>query len=288
MLDLSTRPPGAILCMPGRNAKPYLDDAFRAIAAQTVQPKAILILDDASEDGTTAEAERLAQHYGLQQRTLGVQNTDRLGKVHSVYQALKAIRFHSDDVIVMHDLDDYLSHSSVLARMMDAFTGGWDVVYSNHELLSDPGKKSFCAQLDPFLTARRQDWLTSHLFSFKAPLFDAITPEHCRGPQGDWMPFVGDMVFAFLVTDQTPYIRYVDEIWMVYRDNLTVSHGNNPQGRANQLAHDKFLRTQKPPFEKTFRDDAVSLGRLMELKSLADLRAYHRAIQESIKRITGA
>lgn len=274
--DLSQRAPGLVLCMAGRNAKPYLADAFRAISRQTLTPKAIIVLDDASDDDTAQEATRLVMQYDLQAKTLVRRNPKNLGKVRSVYTALKSIRFHSDDVVVMHDLDDYLAGPTALQRLWSAYAEGWDVVYSNHRRTSKAGGKSFCAQVDPFLALRHQDWLTSHLFSFRAHLMGAVEEPHVKSKDGSWFASAGDMVFAFLVTDQTPYILYLDEILMVYRDDLVSNDGHSGAGRQLQRRVERELRARDTGFSKRYDKKTISLGQLIGLKAAADAHRMSR------------
>ena len=262
---------GLVIVMCGRNAAEYVEDAFAALARQTYKPKAILVLDDCSNDGTPETVNKTAKACGLFKLTKVLRFKQQQGKARNVFEMYQSFQFNPDDVLVMHDLDDYLSRDDALEILWHSYSPSWDVVHSNFERLSNLGKPGFCGQLDPFSSARVQTWRTSHLFSFKAHLLETMTASDCQDDKGTWFMAACDMLFAFYVTDRTPYIKYIDDVLLVYRDNITSNLHASPRSLQFQKSGQKILRNRKISYIKQMKDSPISMFDLMQLKSAADI-----------------
>ena len=75
----------------------------------------------------------------------------------------------------MLDGDDWLSEDFALEALAEEYKEGWEVVWANWR--GSDGSRGGCGHLNPFVSPRFQPFVTSHLFSFKKKLFDAITAE---------------------------------------------------------------------------------------------------------------
>jgi glycosyltransferase involved in cell wall biosynthesis len=112
-MDKSRGVPSISVVMPVHNALPYLDASIKSILAQTFTDFELVILDDASTDGST---ERLREWAATDKRIRlhrGRRNLGTLGTSNAVVHQARA------SIIARMDADD-LSHPERLGRQWDA------------------------------------------------------------------------------------------------------------------------------------------------------------------------
>lgn len=104
------------------NGASFIGDQIRSICRQTLPPAEIVLSDDASSDGTVAEAQRalfqaLAAVPGMQIRLRVLENESPLGVTRNFSQAMLAC---AGDFIALSDQDD-VWHPDRLMRMANMF-----------------------------------------------------------------------------------------------------------------------------------------------------------------------
>ena len=62
---------------------------------------------------------------------------------------------------------------------------------------------TFDSVLNPWLPPRLQPWVSSHLFSFRRRLFDAVEPADLQDADGRWVREACDSAIAWPVLEQT-------------------------------------------------------------------------------------
>ena len=76
-----------------------------------------------------------------------------------------------------------------------------------------PGNSDY---LSPLISPRLQPFVTSHLFSFRRRLFDALRPGDLQDDQGRWFRAACDLAIAWPILEQTIRRKFVDQVLYVY------------------------------------------------------------------------
>ena len=111
--------PRVSVVVPNYNYARYLEGRIRSVAAQTVAPFEIIVLDDASTDGSLVELERLRGSVGASLRV--VPSTDNSGSVFR--QWLAGAQRARGDYLWIAEADD-LADLRLLERTLDGFRDG--------------------------------------------------------------------------------------------------------------------------------------------------------------------
>src|SRR5262249_30180529 len=145
------------------------------------------------------------------------------GKACNVFQALQG-READEDVVVMLDADDHLAADDALQRLACEYDRGWEVVWSNWR--GTDGSRGTSSHLHPFISPRKQPFVSGHLFTFRRRLFAAVQPGDLQDDSGRWFEAGCDLAIAWPILDQTIKRKHIEEVLLVYN-------------RGNPLSHDK-------------------------------------------------
>ena len=140
-------PPLSVV-MPVRNALPFLDDSIGSILAQSFAEFEFVILDDASDDGSS---ERLREWAGRDQRIRLIRIDRPLGPVGSSRMCAEAARA---GLVARMDGDD-VAHPDRLRRQMEVFEAHPEagLVGTLHRIIDEQGRELRRLELSP-LTRR--------------------------------------------------------------------------------------------------------------------------------------
>jgi glycosyltransferase involved in cell wall biosynthesis len=242
------RTPHFLLAITGYNVAPFLPDLLRSLARQTWQSWQAVFVDDASTDGTSAALRALLDEHRLASRFKLVANSERRYKARNVFDAVQS-HPDADDIVAIIDGDDHLAVDHALARLESEFQAGWDVVWSNWR--GSDGSRGTSGHLNPFLSPRRQNFLSSHLFSFRRRLFDAVTAADLQDDDGQWFRAGADVALALPILDQTIKRKHIEDVLYVYNRGNPLSHDHlepppQPYVTASQLSTSQILRRRRP------------------------------------------
>lgn len=118
---VSLEAPAVSVVMPVRNALPYLDESVRSILAQTFEDFEFVILDDASDDGTSEALRRWAR---ADARIRLFDSREKLGLSGSSNFVVRRARA---PLVARMDADD-VARPERLARQVEVFRAGAEVV----------------------------------------------------------------------------------------------------------------------------------------------------------------
>jgi hypothetical protein len=122
-----------------------------------------------------------------------------------------------DRVVVSLDGDDWLGPTDALARVAEAHAAGAWVTWG--QFVFADGRPGFAAPLSPaeFANVRSIPWVTTHLKTFRAGLFQRINPEHFKF-RGDWMEHARDMALMYPCLEMAGFNRaqFIPETLYVY------------------------------------------------------------------------
>ena len=118
-----------------------------------------------------------------------------------------------DTIVVSLDLDDWLARPDALAIVQKHHDDGAWVTYGSYKHAD--GRPGHCEQLkgDP----RKVPWVTSHLKTFRAGLFQRITATDLRF-DGDWLPHARDLALMFPMLEMAgrESSHFVPEVLVTY------------------------------------------------------------------------
>jgi hypothetical protein len=189
-----------------------------------------VFIDDASTDATAGGLREQLAAKNLTSRFQIVENTERRHRARNLFEAVKQFAAPSD-VVAFVDGDDHLAADHALARLAQEYEAGWEVVWSNWR--GSDNSRGSSGHLNPFLSPRRQPHLASHLFSFRAGLFEALVPSDVQDDSGQWFEAGSDVAISLPILDQTIKRKHIEEVLYVYN-------------RANPLSHDKSGPVVRP------------------------------------------
>ena len=126
--------PMVSIVMPSYNCETFLEQAVRSVLAQTEQNWELLILDDASEDGTRAVAERLA---GEDERIRLICNEQNMGVARTRNRGFELCR---GEFTALLDSDD-VWHPEKLERQLALLRrSGAALCYCAYEIIDENGQ----------------------------------------------------------------------------------------------------------------------------------------------------
>jgi glycosyltransferase involved in cell wall biosynthesis len=163
---VSLSPPVSVV-MPLRNALPYLDESVGSILSQSFADFEFVILDDASDDGST---ERLRHWADRDPRIRLVRSDSRLGPVGSSRAAVERSRA---PLVARMDADDW-SHPGRLARQVELFDTHRDAAMAGtlHSLVGPDGRLQRGLELSPLLRPSRLPPVHHGSIMFRREAFD--------------------------------------------------------------------------------------------------------------------
>ncbi|MBE3037002.1 MAG: hypothetical protein IMZ70_08000 [Candidatus Atribacteria bacterium] len=154
-----------------------------------------------------------------------------------------------DDVVALLDGDDELVGVHALDPIMKAYQNQstW-LTYGSYEYASDHRRGAFNGM---YLRKdiRKRRWHATHLKTFRYGLWRHLPESALKGPDGNWLQVCSDTAVMFPMIemaglDRTRYIKQV-----IYRYNDLNPLNDHKTRGAEQLATDKWIRSQKP-FER--------------------------------------
>ncbi|MDB6081681.1 MAG: hypothetical protein JWO53_953 [Chlamydiia bacterium] len=213
-----TKPVEFAVVVPSYNNASWACKNLASIAEQTYPHFHLYYIDDASTDNTRELAELFLQQPGLKERHTLICNAERQGSLANFYRVIHQIEPHK--VIVCVDGDDWLAHPKVLERVALEYSEScvW-LTYGSYES-EPPGLqhvKPISADVYRDVSFRSYDWVTDHLKTFYAKLFQLIEKEDLLF-QGHFFPMAGDVAFMLPMLEMAAkgHIRMIPETLYIY------------------------------------------------------------------------
>lgn len=143
-----TKTPTVSVVMPAYNSEAFLEQAIRSVMAQTEENWELLVLDDASQDGTWAAAERLAREDG---RIRLIRNEENMGVARTRNRGFELCR---GAFVALLDSDD-IWHPEKLERQLALLRrSGAALCYCAYEIIGETGE----AVRAPYAVPERVDF----------------------------------------------------------------------------------------------------------------------------------
>ena len=217
-----------VLAITGHNVGPFLTPLVSSLATQRCTAWHAIFVDDCSTDGTLESLCTLLAAHALMEKVQIVANEERRYRAQNLFHA---IRSHAgpEDVVAILDGDDHLADNDALGRIALEYGQGWEVVWSNWR--GSDGSRGTSSHLNPFVSPRRQAFVSSHLFTFKRKLFDLVAEADLQDDDGRWFEAGSDVAIAWPILEQTIKRKHIEDVLYVYNRANPQSHDRRNPGR---------------------------------------------------------
>lgn len=225
------------ICIPCHNAKSYVAETLESALAQTWPQTEIVVVDDASNDGSA----EIVQQF----ESKGVQLIR--AELHSAAKARNLAAQHSaGDMIKFLDADDLLSPESVAAQV-DRIGAERDVIASGRwgRFENDPSM----IRLNPEAVWRDlsgTDWLIQSWRNARSMTQPGIflIPRQVWDKAGPWnekLGLIDDFEFFSRVIGQAREVRFTESSLLYYRSNLDTSLSGRKDREAVESAYQSLI-----------------------------------------------
>lgn len=271
--------PKFVFLIAAYNVRPFLGALVASLAFQRYTGWSAIFIDDASTDGTLNALQALLAAHRLTEQFHVVENPERQYKARNVFQALSQ-HGAADDVVVILDGDDHLAEDDALDRLAREYKQGWEIVWSNWR--GTDGRRGTSSHLNPFVSPRRQRFVSGHLFSFKHALFAALVERDFQDQQGRWLEAGCDVALALPILDQTIKRKHIEDVLLVYNRANPLSHarassalpGSKPGLRATPLQAQTLQMLRRRPAKPLTLDREFLQAHLYELLQAAAISSF--------------
>jgi glycosyltransferase involved in cell wall biosynthesis len=239
-----------VAIIPFHNASPFIKECYASLRSQHYRNYTLLFCDDCSDDGS---ADLLPQ----QEDILLIQQQERSYALKNIYDALSAFDFEEDDILAFVDGDDFLPHPEVFATMNDIYQQT-SCLLTYGQYNTDTGLPGHCLPYTraEFENLRKNDWVASHLKSFKYKLYRAFleqdpTAKAYKDEKGTFYSMAYDVALMYPLMEIAGYehVYFNERIVYTYR-----IHAQNEMNinRPLQIETEKQIRSRQP-FERVFK-----------------------------------
>jgi FkbM family methyltransferase len=245
------------LIVTGWNCAAYVSKCLASIERQEIGDYRLEILayDDASDDGTWDRLSDQAERLQIR-RFRGERN---MGPAYARDFLLRQVENRATICVLLDMDDELLPHA--LATIERAYRenpdcwltyGNW--VNQNGEV-NDQGVYG-PGEIDARAYRRQDVFKFTHLRSFRRFLYDAVTPEHLKDEEGEWLRFCSDVGLMLPLVDQCADINVVAFYQPMYVYNQYRSTGTQKRFGTRKRDTYKYLINMESN-SKFFRSNAI-------------------------------
>lgn len=237
-----------IIVTPTYNNEQWCIQNIESVVEQVCDnPWHMVIVDDASTDGTGKKIEDYKNSHGLVNKITLISNSERKGALKNIYEVVHSLP--DDVVVVLLDGDDHLAGKRALWRIAQAYNNHkiW-MTYGNFKTAS-PDRRNFCRPFPQEVmqqnTFRSYEWVSSHPRTFYSWLFKKIKIEDLAIDK-KFFPVAWDLAIMFPMLEMSSkgHIGFISDVLYVYNNqNPLNDHKINP---GFQQWCNKHIRAKKP------------------------------------------
>lgn len=241
--------------IPSYNNAQWCEKNLSSVLSQTNPNWHIYYINDASIDKTKKTVKKFIKKNKLSSKCTLINNKVRKGALVNLYNTIQKI--NPRHVVVLLDGDDWLNNPTVLDTL--------SVVYADEQVwltfgnfVSDPfGYQSPCRQIDPLIaetrTFRSHKWVSSHLRTFYAKLFQQVKKEDLLFKKG-FYPMAWDLaiMFPMLEMGSKGHFRFIDKVLYTYNISNPLNDFKVNHKLLQQLDKEIRLKPAYPALDALF------------------------------------
>ena len=240
----------------GWNSQDWVKKNILSVQKQDYENFIHVVVDDATTDKTAAILQEL-QHDKLYIH----RNKNNQKWIKNSLDYLPRHIESDEDIIVVLDLDDWLSGPDVLKKLNRIYTleKCW-ITYGSFVSASKTGRKTSRPRHTKYSIAdmrgklyRKKKWSFWHLRTFKAFLWMNIKQDDLRGPDGNWAPYTYDKAIGFPMLEMSPpsKIKFIKDVLYIYNRGNPYASSTKKRRGGGLGGHFRQIK----PYPTLFRED---------------------------------
>jgi glycosyltransferase involved in cell wall biosynthesis len=206
-----------VFCIPSYNNEKFCEKNLSSALTQNYSNYRVIYIDDCSNDKTYVKIKNLIKKYDAKDKVKLIHNKKRMLKVYNVFHALQDCR--DDEIVVMLDGDDWLSHEGVLNHLNRYYanpdvwvTYGIGVIHPDYERLWG---KPLPDEVYEKNLIRNYDYCISMPRTFYAGLFKKIKEQDLKYGN-DFYSITGDLAIIYPIIEMAgKHVLCVNEVLYV-------------------------------------------------------------------------
>lgn len=201
----------------------YCEQNILSILNQQYGNFRVIFIDDGSKDATYERVQALVDRSPNKNKVTLLRNWESQGALKNLYTAIHTCK--ADEIIVPVDGKDLMAHPFVLKKLNKVYSNPeiW-MTYGNYlDYPSYKQKPRLCQKFPKSVLRshrfRHYKWVTAHLHTFYAGLFQKISPEHLTR-EGNFLPVAGEIAMMIPMLEMAAgHFQFIDEV--LYLHNRT-------------------------------------------------------------------
>lgn len=235
-----------IVVIPSYNNKNYYEGNLDSLVMQKYDNWHAVYIDDKSPDGTGELVKDYIKKHNLEHKIILIQNQERCGALANLYTTIHACP--DTAIIATLDGDDKFAHENVLSQVNKVYdyfdvwmTYGCYVDSSNYTTSCCADYPKEVVQTNSF---RKHQWITSHLRTFYAGLFNRIKKEDLM-KDGMFLPVAWDLAIMFPMLEMAgERFKFIPEVLYIYNNQNPLADHRKSMKVQNDLSD--HIRNLKP------------------------------------------
>ena len=233
-----------VVVIPSYNNMPWYKKNLDSVLNQNYSNFRVIIIDDASPDGTGLAIKAYIQEKKEEKRVTFIQNKKRVGALANEYKGIWLCK--PSEIVVNLDGDDWLPHEHVLEILNKAYADPhvW-VTYG--QFVYHTGDPGWAAQVPASIIEKNEfrdyPWVTTAMRTFYAGLFHKIKKEDLMY-EGKFFQMSGDLAYMFPIIEMAgKHSRFIPDVLYVY--NISTPINDEKKDATTQLNLGFIIRERK-------------------------------------------
>jgi glycosyltransferase involved in cell wall biosynthesis len=225
--------PQFVLIVPSYNNAEFYEKNLDSILIQTYPNYRVLYIDDASTDQTAHLVQKWIVDHHVEEKFTLIQNKTNQGGLKNIYEACHLCK--KNEIVCLLDGDDWLFSKDTLSILASYYENPSVWMTYGQFIFHPSNNPGICAPIDPQdllqQKTRQLKWVTTHLKTFYAGLFQKIRKEDLQYEE-KFVPSATDLAIMFPLLDMaTTHVAFIPEFTYVYNCKNPLSH--------HQIRHDE-------------------------------------------------
>lgn len=203
--------------VPVYNAENYIEKCINSLLSQNFNDYEIIITDDCSTDSTYLKILKYKNNKNIHI----IKNEKRIGS--ALHNIIFMIKNHTkdQDIIVLVDGDDWLYNEDVLSKINEVYINKKIWMTYGQFIPASNSYGKYCKIINDVKKYRKsEEWLASHLRTFRRELFLKIKEEDLKDYDGKYYEVAWDCAFMYPMLEMCGNSKYffIEDILYVYND----------------------------------------------------------------------
>ena len=192
------------IVVPSYNSVKWIKKTLNSIVNQTYPYFDVCVIDDAS---TEVKQWDIIQKYSSKNGWQAVRRKHNVGALENIVMGISMLDPDDEDVILLLDGDDWFYNRNVLSKLAEAYNDPSTLMTYGQFLIYPRWKVGFCYEIPPEWLEkknfRQQEFIFSHLRSFKFKLWKQIREEDLKDSQGNYYRSGWDLAIIYPLLEMT-------------------------------------------------------------------------------------